>query len=111
MGYASQLGSRYNAETAWSSLGAGLFDGYGSRDVARAPYNFQTFQKIVGSAQEPGYRARPIQFTQISPDGVSSFSSNPLEFMQSIQGVGDLFYQYPSQFVSQGLSGKYISFL
>lgn len=108
MGYASQLGSKYNAETAWSSLGPGLFGGYGARDYARAPYNQQAFRNIVGNVQEPtGYRVRPIQFNQISPGESFSFSNSPLEFAQSIQGMGDLLYQYPQQLVAQGLAGKY----
>lgn len=109
MGYASKLGSSYNANTAWSSLGPGLFGGYGARDTARAPYNAQVFRNILNVDESSGYRTKPINFNQYTPEGGISFSSNPMSFSQELKQIPNMVYM-PQQMLNE-LSGRYMNVL
>ena len=109
MGYASQLGSKYNAETAWSSLGNRSFDGYGAYDTARAPYNTQAFRNILGNADSQALRTRPLILNQSTPNGLFSFSSNPMSFSQELNQVPNMI-EVPFRMFDR-LAGSYMNML
>lgn len=109
MGYASKLGASYNANTAWSSLGAGTFGGYGARDYSRAPYYTQAFRNILNVEEPQGYRVRPIQLNQSSPEGLFSFSNNPMEFAQELNQVPSM-VNVPFRMFDR-LAGSYMNVL
>lgn len=109
MGYASKLGSSYNANTAWSSLGAGTFGGYGARDYSRAPSYTQAFRNILSVEEPQGNRVRPIQFNQSIPGGLFSFSSNPMEFSQELNQIPGMI-NVPFRMFDR-LAGSYMNML
>lgn len=105
MGYAKNLGKQYNAETAWSSLGApgGWQDYYDA--AAQAPKYQRLYKELSTIAPPPRLSDWSFDYAQTNPRYTSNLAG-PQEIVSSLFSAVN---NFPDLITQGALAGRFIN--